>query len=393
MRARTERLSALGMALTFLLSSGHVLAQDDEFGGEASDDDEEAGDLEDADEAGGEQADAPETYTVKPGDTLWNLSGKFLNNPWYWPKIWSYNPQLDNPNWVQPGTVIRFYPGPTDTPVEIKPDGDPADGQDGDTGGDSDDDGSYEDADLAFPEADRLNNFDGARATRAINAMINKRGVLVRREMLAPKSDIEKAGALLNSSEPKSELSNYDSVWLSLKNQGTQGDVLGIYREERELYHPVTGVPLGTVVHLLGTVRVDSDEKEALGTILTAYAPIHRGDLVMPLDDRFDIESVEPVPNEKEAKGYVCEESIVPATLIGEHHTVFVDLGEKDGVKVGNTFTIVRGYDPVEDKSGLPDEVIGTAIVFDVASGTSQSLITYANRDIVAGDRVEIRVE
>ena len=28
----------------------------------------------------------PDTYTIKPGDTLWDLSGRFLNNPWYWPK-------------------------------------------------------------------------------------------------------------------------------------------------------------------------------------------------------------------------------------------------------------------------------------------------------------------
>ena len=50
---------------------------------------------------------APEVHTVQPGDTLWNLSQRFLNNPWYWPKIWSYNQNLDNPNWIYPGSQIR----------------------------------------------------------------------------------------------------------------------------------------------------------------------------------------------------------------------------------------------------------------------------------------------
>src|SRR5687768_13528819 len=37
------------------------------------------------DEGGETPSTAPESYTVQPGDTLWNLSQRFLNNPWYWP--------------------------------------------------------------------------------------------------------------------------------------------------------------------------------------------------------------------------------------------------------------------------------------------------------------------
>jgi hypothetical protein len=57
-----------------------------------------------------------ETHSVQGGDTLWDLCSKYLNSPWYWPKIWSYNPQLTNPHWIYPGNELRFYPsdeGPT----------------------------------------------------------------------------------------------------------------------------------------------------------------------------------------------------------------------------------------------------------------------------------------
>ena len=68
-----------------------------------------------------EAAPPPDTYTVKPGDTLWDLSGRFLNNPWYWPKIWSYNPEITNPHWIYPGNLLKFFPGAEEAPTRVEP--------------------------------------------------------------------------------------------------------------------------------------------------------------------------------------------------------------------------------------------------------------------------------
>ena len=53
----------------------------------------------------------PDEYTIQKGDTLWDLSQKFLSNPWYWPKIWSLNPSIENPHWIYPGNKLRIVPG------------------------------------------------------------------------------------------------------------------------------------------------------------------------------------------------------------------------------------------------------------------------------------------
>ncbi len=48
-------------------------------------------------------------YTIQRGDTLWDLSDKFFDSPWYWPELWQENEQIPNPHWIYPGERIRLF--------------------------------------------------------------------------------------------------------------------------------------------------------------------------------------------------------------------------------------------------------------------------------------------
>ena len=52
---------------------------------------------------------APDQHVVVRGDTLWDISGKFLQRPWCWPQVWDMNrDQIRNPHWIYPGQIVYF---------------------------------------------------------------------------------------------------------------------------------------------------------------------------------------------------------------------------------------------------------------------------------------------
>ncbi len=51
---------------------------------------------------------SPQSYIVVEGDTLWDIAGVFLEEPWLWPEIWQINPQVENPDLIYPGDALEL---------------------------------------------------------------------------------------------------------------------------------------------------------------------------------------------------------------------------------------------------------------------------------------------
>ena len=47
-------------------------------------------------------------YTIKRGDTLWDISQKELQDPFLWPKVWKENPDIQHPDKIYPNQKIKI---------------------------------------------------------------------------------------------------------------------------------------------------------------------------------------------------------------------------------------------------------------------------------------------
>ena len=54
-----------------------------------------------------EEVAGGESYTVKKGDTLWDISATKLENPFNWSLIWKQNPTIKDPDLIYPGQALN----------------------------------------------------------------------------------------------------------------------------------------------------------------------------------------------------------------------------------------------------------------------------------------------
>ncbi|HEU4381917.1 MAG TPA: LysM peptidoglycan-binding domain-containing protein [Anaeromyxobacteraceae bacterium] len=341
-------------------------------------------------------AQPPDTYTVKPGDTLWDLSGRFLNNPWYWPKVWSYNPEITNPHWIYPGNVVRFFPSAEEAPTRVEPAAPVAAAEEVPSAP-----RELEDVSKGSLKAEQLGDDDAVAVVGPYKvAQVPSRPAPIRRDTFMTRMQLEEAGRIVAAFEEKLMLSYLDKIYAEFREPGSVkvGQTYAIYRTEGPVSHPATGETVGYKTLILGQARVTRLDEKAVTLVITAsYDAIDRGDYLGPWSEKL-VKAVQVRPNQASVDGYIV--SVTPSVLtnLGENNVVYLDKGQADGVEEGNTFQVLRSGDrskeppdrPIYDAS-LPLEVVGTLVVFDVKERNSTAFVARSPVEIYVGDRVQMR--
>jgi hypothetical protein len=342
-------------------------------------------------------AAAPDAYTVKPGDTLWDLSGRYLNNPWYWPKIWSYNPAITNPHWIFPGATLRFFKSGDEAPGRVEP-LDVADG---------DGDGVRAPRELeGFSRADtkKPQDYGDGDEVAVVGPYkighVPARGVYARRDSFVTRHELEESGVISAAFEEKGLLSIYDRAYAKFSKAAPVrvGDSYVLYRTDREVTHPVTHEVFGWQSTIIGAAKVVAvDDRAATIDIIAASEPIERGAYLGPWTDKL-VKQVQRRDNARDLQGYIIAAQQDVVTEIGEHHLVFIDKGRNDGVEEGNVFTVTRSGDPtayhpdaVMHDAALPIEDVGSLMIVDAKPTASTALVVRSVRELLIGDHVVMR--
>ncbi len=301
----------------------------------------------------------PRVYTVKQGDTLWGISERFYRDPYEWPRLWSYNLEVTNPNWIYPGDQLRLS---ADTPAP-------------------------EPQNLAPDEAPVISGMP-------------PNSIVLRNRGFIDKEALEQSGELVGAHKEITLLSQHDEAYVEFpKKDPKVGDrfaAFDILRSVDEIEDP--GTEIGKLVEIKGLARVisfDPDTKIARVYIEEAIQPIPRGTLIGPVHRNMDV--IPPVRNDRDLDGHLIA-FLDPTILSAQHQIVFVDRGKEDGVRDGNRFFAVERRDGLRrinkernDRKGYPKEVIAELRVVETRPETATCLITSSLRELEVGQKVELR--
>jgi hypothetical protein len=359
------RLSGALLATTLISST--AIAQDfDEFGGG------------DGFSFGNAELDPPNVYIVQTGDTLWEISERFLGNSYYWPRLWSINEQVTNPHWIYPGNQIRFRMGTLYDPPEV--------------GIDAFDEGPAEIPAIVPVETACGPNvrFETKRPLRSYLAT----------GFLAQRGDVEIYGEVHKARGIQTYLSERDLVYLRVDDPDAFecGDVVSVYRRIRKrVKHPTSrGQKYGSLYRVVAEARIVHRHEDYLTAVLRqSWSEVLRGDLVGPqMPVAIEIEVQAP---EGELDGTIVERVDDDADFMGPGETVFVDRGRADGLRVGDSFHVVEQRDPhvdykKEDES-LPYAVIGRVVIVRVDEYSATAIVSDADRSLTVGNKLLQKVE
>lgn len=301
----------------------------------------------------------PQRYTVVDGDTLWDISHKFLQDPWRWPELWQGNPQVENPDLIYPGDVLvlTFIDGKPvlrslrRETVKLSPTAISSDFLD------------------AIPPID----------PRAIQAYLNS-------PLVTDEEELMKAGYIVEGVDKRLLMGKYDQFYArGIDDQSF--DEYRIFRPGREFIDPVSKEHLGWEATHVGDARMLKVGDPSRLSILSTHMDVAIRDRLRPIEMKNGLPFFYPKPpSNNSIRGAILE---MPnrSTEIGALTVVALNLGERENVEPGDVFRILSKSelrkDPVTRETyRLPEEKIGLLMVFRTFDKVSYAIITNSSRQV-----------
>jgi nucleoid-associated protein YgaU len=311
----------------------------------------------------------PEQYTVVKGDTLWDISGKFLRQPWKWPEIWHANPQVENPHLIYPGDQLNL----------VYIDGQPR----------------------------LMLNRGGSRGTVKLSPSIRKtpmaeaiptipleaiNSFLLSNRIVDDVATFERAPYIVAGNAERVVSGAGDRIYARGQFNNPEA-VHGIFRQGKTYLDPETNEFLGINADDIGTGEIIAEEGDIATVILSrSTQEVRLGDRLFPTEERAVNSTFLPSEPATQINGVILD---VPRGVnqIGQFDVVTLNKGARDGLQEGNVLAVYKTGETVRDRiTGesvkIPDERAGLVMVFRAYDKLSYGLILNAQRQLAVMDKV-----
>lgn len=314
---------------------------------------------------------APERYTVKSGDTLWDLSGMYLVSPWRWPELWGMNKtQIKNPHLIYPGQVLVLVKDGDRARLQFA-DGEPGVGR----------------------LEPRIRDIGSDRVAIAAipNNLIEP---FLSQPLVLDANGLADSPRIVATQEGRVFVGRGDDAYA----RGIDDDSVvnyNVFRPLRPLYDPddkARKKPIAYEAFYLGTANKVSGGEIAKMRIDSSKQEIGVGDRLLPFERQQIVTYMPKRP-----------ESAIDARVIaiydgvryaGGGQIITLSRGTDEGMSTGDVLQLLRTGETKLDRTAakrefikLPDEQIGLAFVFRAFPGISYALIQRGTRAVEVGDR------
>jgi nucleoid-associated protein YgaU len=323
---------------------------------------------------------APDSYTVKRGDTLWDISKLFLKSPWRWPQLWGMNmDQIRNPHLIYPGQLLVL---------------DKSGGRARLTMGQQGPDGTVKLSPRIRSEA----TGDGAIPSIPMNII----GPFLTEATVLSTNELENAPRVVATPEGRVMVGRGDRAYVR-GELGNQAD-WRLFRQATPLRDPTTKEVLGYEARFVGTAAYTrqpgtAPTEDGKGTlpvpatidVLSTLEEVGVGDRLASAPPR-DYSSFVPRAPAKPVSGQVIQ-VYGDALQAGQNQVVSINRGAKDGMERGYVLAVLRAGERVVDRTQarpeaikLPDERHGLMFVFRVFDRVSYALLLQVQQPVKSGD-------
>ncbi len=343
---------------------------------------------------------APEeatVYTIKPGDTLWDIANTYLKDPFLWPFIWKANPDITDPDMIFAGSKLSI---PNLAPVEQAIEQQPAPKEEVAVPAQKPEpEEGISTARIAQPKpvppAPPVEAPEAAAPSEGSSLIVPEQQavpLIDKYSMLSAGfvNDIESSGMIVGGADSEKTIYGYgDIVYIKVNSKENMnvGDKYLIYSPLERVRHPITHKPYGRLIRGLGILQItakDSDDVLTAQITLSFNAIEKKSQLIPYQEPSLIYESSQK--KVKDISGYILAVTDNHA-INGESDIVYLDKGSLDGVEPGDRFVV---YEEPGEK-GIPRKAVGEVLVFLVKDLTSTAVVSNSTEDIRKGEAIDFK--